>query len=419
MTLPKIEYFGYLSAASGLGVAARGYLSVLKSIGYPLRCHDLTPSSHRSLQLPVECAETYWNQQGPVIRILHVNAEELPRILRVIPSESSENIYQIGIWAWETDSFPEQWLDRFSYLDEVWVGSQLMASAITAYSPVPVTIVPYVVEVPKSVVVKPKSDNILFTFFFSFDYRSIVERKNPLGLIEVFRTAFISGERVRLRIKSSHASSRPEYARQLQNAATGLPVEFMDEIVDTQTNWELLASADAYVSLHRSEGFGLGMAEAMALGKPVMATAYGGNCDYMNSDNSALVKYTLFKTLKAYPPYPMGTVWAETDHNDAIKQMRRLYEDVAWRQTIGRNAQAYMLNYYSPEAIASLISQRLSEIEKLGYPRSKGSSKKSAGIISRNIWKPLRSGWHFTLAILPERYHKYLFGLRRILGSKK
>lgn len=413
--LPKIEYFGYLSAASGLGVAARGYLHVLGSIGYPLCCHDLTPSSHRSLPLQVECAGACWHQKGPIIRILHVNAEELPRILRVIPSESSENVYQIGIWAWETDCFPEQWLDRFSYLDEVWVGSQFMASAIAAYSPVPVTVVPYVVEAPKSIAIKPSPDDSPFTFFFSFDYRSIVERKNPLGLIEVFRAAFVSGERVRLHIKSSHASSRPEYARQLQNAATGLPVEFMDGIVDTQTNWELIASADAYVSLHRSEGFGLGMAEAMALGKPVMATAYGGNCDYMNSDNSALVDYTLRKTLKVYPPYPIGTIWAEADYGDAIKKMRRLYEDDVWRQVISRNAQTYMFNHYSPEAISSLIIRRFFDIEKLGYPCSRSLSKKSAGLIGLFLWKPLRSVWHFTLAIIPERYHKFLFLLRRII----
>lgn len=413
MTFPEIEYYGYLTAASGLGVAARGYLKALQLAGYKLSCHDLTPLGDRKIPLPKICPKRNIPNKNSIIRILHVNAEELPRILRIIPTESSRHIYQIGIWAWETENFPDKWINRYELVDEIWTGSTFMATAIGNKTHLPVKVIPHVVEVPATILSENPPTNGVFTFFFSFDYRSVAERKNPLAIINIFKKSFNNSESVHLKIKSSHEFFNPNYANLLKKTATGFPIDINDEIISDEEHWLLIKNCNAYVSLHRSEGFGLGMAEAMGMGKPVMATTYGGNCDYMHENNSVLVPYKLITTSVEYPPYPVGTLWAEIDDESAIKLMRRLYYDDAWRDTIERNAKVYMTKNHSPEAIAMLIQKQFNALQQTNFLRSRKPHQASkTSPVKKFYWNLLRGSWYFLIRIFPTGFQHKLNKIR-------
>lgn len=412
--LARIEYYGYLSAASGLGVAARGYLKALKKTQLDLVCFDLTPPGRRKVPPPF-FSPSPANTPKKIIRILHVNADELPRILRITPAENSAHVYQIGIWAWETEHFPEEWRDRFALIDEIWVSSSFMARSISSASSVPVIVIPYAIDIPEYLSNCDQIKNRPFIFFFSFDYLSIPERKNPLAIIQAYKKAFNAHENVILRIKSMHKDNYPDYAHQLNKAAQSKNIELIDASLSINENWNMLNDSDVYISLHRSEGFGLGMAEAMALGKPVIATAYGGNCDFMNQKNSALVGFHLKATDRAYPPYPIGTIWAEPDIDNAARLMRRLFSDSIWKEKIRHNAYNHMKQYYTPTSIATNIVNRLEHLNKLNYQRNRKISREPMHNTNRLIWKLMRSCWYIMLIIIPDHLHQRLYRLRRFL----
>lgn len=418
MKLPRIEYYGYLTAASGLGVSARGYLKALELTDYQISCHDLTPMVDRHIKITYAKINKTININENVIRILHVNAEELPRILRIIPSECPKVIYQIGIWAWETEEFPDKWRDRFNLIDELWTGSSFMANSFSNKTIIPVYVIPHVIDIPDIINLNPKAENKKFTFFFSFDYKSVAERKNPIAIINAFREAFKGNNNLQLIIKTSHQDINPTYKKRLQEAVGDAQVQIIDGIITTRDNWLLIQQCDAYVSLHRAEGFGLGMAESMALGKPVLATAYGGNCDYMDENNSVLIKYKLQESDQEFAPYPRGTKWADPDHQYIVKKMQKVYEHPSWSEKIGFNAQQYMQIHHSADKISTIINERLADLQKINFSRRTRQRSGTMFRLKSIYWKSLRLIWTTFLALSPERYHPYIYKIRNFIIKK-
>ncbi len=176
-----------------------------------------------------------------------------------------------------------------------------------------------------------------FLFLFSFDYLSVFKRKNPLAVIEAFTRAFGSGERVGLIIKCINHDRDPAAHAELRAAASAHPeIEVIDRYLDPLDNSSLAALCDCYVSLHRAEGFGFGPAEAMWLGKPVIATGYSGNLDFMTPENSLLVDYRLVPIGAGADPYPADAQWADPDIQHAASLMRGLFDDPERAQRAGR-----------------------------------------------------------------------------------
>jgi glycosyltransferase involved in cell wall biosynthesis len=221
-------------------------------------------------------------------------------------------------------------------------------------------------------------------FFFHFDSFSTFARKNPWAVIRAFRRAFASEERsgpVRLVMKTIHLSRTPAAAgerlrRELQDAGGIL----IDEELSAEDMGSLINRCDVYVSLHRSEGFGLGIAEAMLAGRPAIATAYSGNLEFMNQQNSCLVGYRLRPVDDSeisYNPgmdvvYEAGQLWAEPDIGQAARWMRWLYENPAERARIGSAASRTISTRYSSAAAGAAAATRLAEIA------SSRASRKSA-----------------------------------------
>ncbi len=366
-----INYAGYLKAGFGLGAAARGYVEALRNTGYPvleIDAGELLPGGeHRSGTLSMDLAKA---RRLHRVNIVHINPDLLFTFRNRAGSGFFRDRYTIGIWAWETPVFPDRWHDRFNLVDEVWAGGSFMARGISMASPVPVLVVPHAVRACGSPDRKRFGlDPGEFIFLYSFDFNSTYTRKNPLGALEAFRKAFSRDEPARLVIKSLHGSENPSHMSALEKAAEGLRVTFIDRSLTSGDNSDLTASCDVFVSLHRAEGFGLGIAEAMALGKPVIATGYSGNMDFMDVGNSLPVRFRLEELKETDPPYEKGSLWATPDTEDAAAKMRLLFSDRELAVRLGAVAKEHMERFFSPEAVGGILDRRLGRIHQEGAGR--------------------------------------------------
>jgi glycosyltransferase involved in cell wall biosynthesis len=281
--------------------------------------------------------------------------------------------YSIGLWFWEVSRFPARWRDSFSLVEEVWAPTAHVAQALEPVAPVPVTTVRIPVAPPRPEP-RPRAELGLppdkFVFLFSFDNLSVFKRKNPLDVIDAFERAFSAGEGASLVIKCINAERDPDSHAQLQAAAAAHPdVEVIDRYLSPSDNLGLTAVCDCYVSLHRAEGLGLVMAEAMWFGKPVIATAYSGNLDFMTAENSLLVRHRLVPIGPGADPYPADGEWAEPDVEHAAALMRRVFDDRGFATELGTRAAREIRRTHSPEAAGKVMARRLDSIRASGQVR--------------------------------------------------
>jgi glycosyltransferase involved in cell wall biosynthesis len=202
----------------------------------------------------------------------------------------------------------------------------------------------------------------MFVFLFIFDAGSHVERKNPAGLIEAFKRAFRPDERALLILKLSQSDDGAPHLRTIQEASRGANIRITDRVLSHDQVKALVSRADCYTSLHRAEGFGLTMAEAMLLERPVIATGYSGNVDFMTAETSFLVRHTLTELDRDLGPYRGGALWAEPDLDHAAQLMRFVFEHREEARRVGRAARPHILKQCGIEAVGALIQERLEAI---------------------------------------------------------
>lgn len=276
--------------------------------------------------------------------------------------------YRIAYWYWEFDSIPDAWVEHARKVDEVWAATEFVARGLREKLSIPVrTLFPGVKLAPyqrRNRAYFGLSEEP-FTFLFVFHMMSVMERKNPLGLIRAFKRAFRPDEQVRLVLKSSYGDRHPAQLQELRDAAAGANIEVIDQVYSPDDVLSLVDSCDAYVSLHRSEGLGLTMAEAMLMGKPVIATRFSGNVDFMDDSNSLLVPYELVKLGWPIPPYDAHLQWAEPSEEHAAQCMRRVYDNQQWARELGARAKASAETHLSLEAAGQRIAARLAEIRAI------------------------------------------------------
>lgn len=273
--------------------------------------------------------------------------------------------YRIAVWWWELSRLPADWLDRGRDVYEIWAPTRFIEESLQSLN-CPIHLMPPSVELP-IFEAKPKSAFGLaadkFTFLFAFDMNSRMARKNPLGLIRAFRLAFEAGQPVELAIKVSQQESHwPEQWRELRRAAAEAGVKLIERGMPHGELLALMNAADAYVSMHRSEGFGLTMAEAMLMGKPTVATAYSGNVDFMTPDNSYLIDYSLVPITAAEVKAPPGAVWAEPSVEHAAQILRAIVDDPDKARAKGLLAQAELRVKLSHRAAGERMAARLRAI---------------------------------------------------------
>jgi hypothetical protein len=370
-----VRVSGYLGHTLGLGSAARGYVRALGAAGVPVSTVSV-PLHHLELVVKMEADygehgfEDLIHEGRHGFEIVAVNADELPGFVERLGDDYFEGP-RIGIWGWETNSIPPRWRRAFALVDEVWVYSRFMAENIGAVAPVPVIALPPPVQAPAELPTPLRlgvPDG--FMFLFVFDYMSTVQRKNPVGLIEAFKQAFAPGEGPQLLIKTINGPLCPLAEEEVLWAAHGRPdVHVIDRSLSGDELNGLMAACDCYVSLHRAEGFGLTMAEAMAIGKPVIATGYSGNVDFMSEENSYLVDYAIGRVGPECEIYPADGEWAEPSVEHAARLMRHVHENPA--EAAGRGARAALdiATGLSPQRTGEAMRTRLEGMGGSTTPR--------------------------------------------------
>jgi glycosyltransferase involved in cell wall biosynthesis len=371
-----VNVAGNLASEKGTGEAVRATVRSLEAAGVPHVLNNFIDEYSAN----ADRTFTQFSGESPyAINLIQVNADMVPEFVRHKGEAYLRGRYNIGYWFWELADFPEeQWRSSFPHLNEVWAPSNFVLDAISRVAPVPV------VRVPLSVPEKPATKDLRrsdlglpadrFVFLFIFDHMSITERKNPLGLIKAFKKAFRKKDKAVLVLKCSNSSpgllqavgSSPAVLRAIQGAAAGANVLIRDGVVSREEVNTLLALSDCYVSLHRSEGLGLTLAEAMSLDKPVIATGYSGNMDFMTPANSFLVRYDLAELERDHGPYKKGSVWADPDLDHAAELMRFVYKRRKAAKEVGRQAQEDVRRTLSPGVVGRTIKDRLLQIAAFG-----------------------------------------------------
>lgn len=358
-----VNAIGLFRYTSGLQQAAQSVVDALASAGVRLSLRDVPMAHNRDGR-----GRTGFDglERFPITLINTGLDLSIPEVYRLAGLHRRPGCYRIAVWWWELEQLPKDWLGRGADVDEIWAPTAFIANSLKVLGKPVFPMLPSV-RLPSF---EPKSkvecglDPTRFTFLFTFDMNSRLPRKNPLGLIEAFRLAFRKSEPVELAIKVSPQERHyPEWWRELRNAAAANGITLIDRGLPRGDLLALMNATDAYVSLHRSEGFGLTMAEAMLLRKPTVATAYSGNLDFMTHENSYLVKWRPTHIEDDIPPYPKGCVWAEPDLAEAARQMRRLYDHRDEAARIAARGKEDAERILSVEASAQRMVKRLREIQ--------------------------------------------------------
>ena len=325
-----VNLVGYLTRESSLGDVARRLLDAL------LRADVQVASvAHQRTKSPELAAPPATSSDVLFATTLAVvNADQFATLQLDLPALVGNTERMIGYWFWELEYIPPAMRAAASMVHEVWAGSQFVVDALRAAIDVPVRHVP--IPVPQPVVSTRERASFpplaaagdRFVFAVVFDHFSVTERKNPVAAIEAFKLAFAPDEGPLLVVKSMNAAQRWPQHQQVRAAAHGRnDIVLWDAHLERADHMAFIASVDALVSLHRSEGLGLHLAEAMWLGTPVIATRYSGNLDLMDDDCALLVDATMVPVQRGESVYPTSAFWAEPDVHLAASAMRRLVYD--------------------------------------------------------------------------------------------
>ena len=360
-----VNVLGHFSYPSGLrssteaivsGLNQVGVLTTRRNVRVDLRRND--PVHHLFNGLELFDTSIIHVQPEPFMGRAYVHSGLNERIPRT---------YRIGYWYWEFDSVPDSWKSCSPLVDEIWTANEFIAKGLREKFSQPVNVfmpglaLPQFDRKPREYFNLP---NDKFIFSFVFHMSSVMERKNPLALIAAFKQAFSIHDDALLVIKASFGEQHPVQLAELRAAAQGHSIVVIDDVFTLDETLSLINCSDAYVSLHRSEGLGLTMAEAMLLGKPVIATRYSGNLEFMNESNSLLVDMDLISLDKDYPPYKKGMRWANPSVEHASKLMRQLYDNPQQAVELGAFAQRDVNERFSHQAVGERMRDRLDFIQK-------------------------------------------------------
>lgn len=354
-----VNVAGYLSAESGVGAAARGYVTALQEAGLEVALNNFEVAVQSRKE--DRSYNAYANNNPYPVNLICVNADQIPAFVSKFGDSYFEGKYNIGVWWWELPDFPEAWLESFTRFDEIWVGSTFIQQSLTRVSPVPVIRIPPVVDAQLTKKVNRADFGLSddeYTFLFMFDSLSSIERKNPAGVVRAFQMAFNPTEKVRLALKCINLNG--EKADALKSAFGNANITLIDRYLSREENLGLIDACDCYISLHRSEGLGLPLAEAMLLGKPAIATAWSGNVDFMSVANSYPVSYRLVLNETECGPYKVGEMWAEADVEHASRLMREVHQGIDLVKT--SRAKQDVASEFSAQSLATLIRSRLQSI---------------------------------------------------------
>ena len=364
---PGVNIVGYPRAELGMGEQHRSFAQAMVAEEIPFGNVDMGRTLS-SRQEDSSCVGPFLHEAAHKANVFHVNAEQMSTVFCQLGPEFFEGRYNIGCWLWELSRCPPEWVTSAQLVDEIWAVSRFVQSAFEGAAGVPVTYMPGGVSVRQ----KPQgcrresfglpADRYLF--LFTFDFFSFIDRKNPFACIEAFRKAFprdFQGAGLVIKCMNGEESS-PKWKRMMELVNGDKRVYIINEVFDKSAILGLTDVCDCFLSLHRSEGFGLGPAQAMLLGKPVIVTNYSGNTDFTRPENSCLVNYRLIPVLEGEYPFFAGQAWADPDVEHAAWYMRKLVADPAWGKSLGAAGAACVESQYNARVIGERYRTRLERL---------------------------------------------------------
>ncbi len=370
-----VNVFGDWAATTGLAQAARRLAVALSEGGFDLSLATVRSGAPLEQARVPDVLRRIPDDRRHVVDLWMLNVNEFPVIGDDLLRPPDRTTYAVGVWYWELPTFPESLLAQMNRVDEIWVATRFVQSSFRNATNRPVHVVPAVVPDPRGAGRTRRDFGLAddeVVFLFSFDVHSMVARKNPGAVIQAFSMAFSSSEpaATRLVMKVLNLDRHPRVAVWLREAVASVGGVLIEDELSDEELVDLFTCADSYVSLHRSEGFGFGIAEAMALGKPVIATAYSGNVDFATAENSCQVGYRVTEITSedhlfdegASEVYRIGALWAEPNLTQAARWMRLLAEDPLLRTRIGDAGRATIRGGYSADAAVRVVIDRLREI---------------------------------------------------------
>ena len=343
------------------GEAARSLARALHTADIPHSLHSLdlnVAAPNRDPRYANEVSDFPYD-----LNLFVVNADQIPEVASLLGAEVFARRFNIGFWLWELSSFPSTYEAAFDLLHEVWTPSAFCVDSFSKVSPHPVRRLPLPVVPPEARWGREHFGlaNEPFTFLFMFNFLSYFERKNPMAVIEAFRRAFFqeskSDRPVQLVFKTSQSDFAPELYAEMCAAMSDLPIKILDGYYEADEVSSLVSCCDAYVSLHRSEGYGLTIAEAMYHEKPVIATAYSGNVDFFGINNGYPVRYELVQLTEDAGPYAAGAQWANPDIDHAAELMRRAVTETEEAKRLASRGQQEVRTLLSEQAVGEKLRE--------------------------------------------------------------
>ena len=312
---------GMFRTGNGVGRAAVSCLEALQREGFNPVNVDLSARFNQAdLETHLPLAAFPGGAQGTLILV--ANPPEVPAALKSLGLRRWHNWRIIASWVWELPVAPEAWRSAEKFVSEIWVPSRFVADAFAGRFDRPVKVVPHFTALTA---LSPASVNETLSILTLADARSSLERKNPLASVRMFKAAFGESPQAELTIKCRNLDLYPDYAAELLQSIGGDPrIHLIRETLHADAHAELLQACDVLLSPHRAEGFGVPLAEAMALGKYVIATGWSGNTDFMDAGCAVLLPGKLIPAVDStgvYAPIP-GAVWAEPDFEAGVEALR-------------------------------------------------------------------------------------------------
>ena len=359
-----VNLIGNVKGDFGLGQSTRLVARALEETGIPYSIYQY--SHARDAKMNDTTFDHRISQELPYqINLVHINPPELEEAYLTLDKKLWEKHYNIAFWLWELEEFPDKFMKVVPLFQEIWTPAEFISQGIRKKTNIPVKTLPYCVDAPSDDACDREFFGLpedKFLFLAMYDTNSVAERKNPKGIIRAFQEAFLpDNNKVGLVLKVN--SAKPEDLEEIR--AQFKEYDNIYLITSHMTKVEvnsLVKCVDVFVSLHRSEGYGLVLAEAMLLGTPTIATNWSANTEFADAESACLVGYELIPITEDIGPYEKGNHWADADLHQAAAYMEKLYEDPEFYQQISHQGMIRIHEVVAMERVAGIWKKALTDI---------------------------------------------------------
>ena len=363
-----ILFLGYVEAGLGLGESLRGLITAYSGGSHPFAIYPFNERVEtrwigRFMPERYDCTNCY------DVVVMEVAADQVPKVEETVRKDILTGSHKVLRTYWELPAAPSVWKPMLRGIDEIWAPNNFVAEAFSRVFDGDIVVIPPCIEPTTNAPLTRAHYGLedgRFYFLFTFDYFSFPARKNPQGVLTAFQKAFPNrSEAVGLVLKSTGAAGHhPELKREFLAASKAdTRIHILDKNMSRSDAHGLIQTCDCYVSLHRSEGFGFGMAEAMFYEKPVIATCYSGNTDFLTNETGFPVDFHLRAVEEDEYVWPHQQVWAEPSLRSAVDAFRTVYERPDLRRQRAEKGAAFVRHHYGASAVRAAIEARLKKIK--------------------------------------------------------